>query len=308
VAEVLITGASGLVGSRLVVRMRERHSVHGTYHAHRPDFLGHPDGRMHRVDVRETAALVALADRLRPEVVIHCAANTNVDACESIPEEARRANVAPVAALAAWVARRGARLVLMSTDYVFDGTDPPYEVDRKPNPLCVYSQTKAEAEACLKGVPGALVARSTVIYGADFGHMKRNFATWLIEELENARRVRVVEDQWSTPTMSQMIAEFVDRAVERRLEGVVHAVASECLSRFAFAHRIAARFKLDPSLISPIRTAELRQPARRPTRPCLSMERSEAALGLKAWTISESLDRLDRERASARAGALSPWW
>lgn len=307
-ADVLITGASGLVGSRLVVRLRGRNDVHGTFHTHRPEFLGHRADRLHRMDVRDTAALRALAERIDPEVVVHCAANTNVDACESIPDEARRANVAPVAALARWAKGRGARLVLMSTDYVFDGTNPPYEVDAKPNPLCVYSATKAQAEACLKGLPGALIARSTVIYGADFGHMKRNFATWLIGELEQHKPVRVVDDQWNTPTMSQMIAEFVDLAIERGLEGVVHAAAADCLSRFEFARRIAARFKLDASLISPIKTDDLHQPARRPARPCLSMERSEAALGVRAWTVAESLDRFERELAAARTGSLVPWW
>lgn len=305
---MLITGASGLVGSRLTVRLRERHDVHGTFRTRHPDFLGHPADRLHKVDVRDTAALRALAERIDPEVVVHCAANTNVDGCETIPDEARRANVAPVAALARWAKGRGARLVLMSTDYVFDGTNPPYEVDATPNPLCVYSATKAQAEAALKGLQGALVVRSTVIYGADFGHMKRNFATWLIGELEQHKPVRVVDDQWNTPTMSQMIAEFVDRALERGLEGVVHAGAAECLSRFEFACRIAAHFRLDASLISPIKTAELHQPAKRPARPCLSMERSEAALGVKAWTVAESLDRLERELAAARSGALAPWW
>ena len=149
-ARILVTGSSGLVGSRLVVRLRTSHEVHGTYHAHSPDFLHHPPDRLHRVDIRDRAALRGALDEVRPEVVVHCAANTNVDGCESAPEEARAANVAPVEEIVAWAKPAGARLLQMSTDYVFDGENPPYEVDAKPNPLCVYSRSKADAEAAAR--------------------------------------------------------------------------------------------------------------------------------------------------------------
>lgn len=305
---ILVTGASGLVGSRLVVRLREKHEVHGTFHRRRPDFLEHPPERMHGVDVRDLRSLVAVLDRVSPEAVIHCAAMTNVDACESVPKEARAANVAPVEELARFARGQGARVLQMSTDYVFDGEHPPYEVDAAPNPLCVYSRTKAEAEAVARSIPGSLIVRSTVIYGADFGHLKQNFATWLIGELRAGRPVRVVDDQWGTPTISENIAHFVEAALARRLEGVVHAAVSECVPRDEFARRIAARFGLDASLIRPVKTAELKQPARRPARPCLSMARSEGALGLKAWTIAQSLDLLHRQLALADRSTLRPWW
>jgi dTDP-4-dehydrorhamnose reductase len=308
VARVLVTGASGLVGSRLVVRLRAHHQVDGTYHSHHPAFLDHPAEQLHRVDVRDTVDLRHLLLQVRPEVLIHCAAMTNVDACESQPDEAYASNVAPVEAIASWQRGSGARVVLMSTDYVFDGRSPPYEVDAKPNPLCVYSRTKAQAEEFTRAIPQSLIARSTVIYGADFGHLKRNFATWLIDELRAGRSVRVVDDQWGTPTISENIAEFLDLAVERSVSGIIHATVDECVPRHEFALRIARRFNLDTSLIKPAKTAELKQPARRPEKPCMSVKRTEEILGVKAWSITRSLDLFHRQLAIPDRSVLRPWW
>jgi len=305
-ARILVTGASGLVGSRLTLRLRGAHEVHGTFHGHAPDFLGHPANLLHRLDIRDTSALAQLVRAVDPSVIVHCAAWTNVDACEGAAEEARAANLAPVEALAAEAGANGRRLIQMSTDYVFDGTAPPYEVDAKPNPLCVYSKTKADAEQAARRAPRSLIARSTVIYGADFGHLKRNFAVWLIGELRAGRPVNIVDDQWNTPTISEQVAEVIERAIDREVEGVIHATANECVPRVEFARRIARRFGLDGSLIAPVPTASLNQPARRPLRPCMAVGRTEAALGMKMWSIARSLDLLHRQLAEPDRSVLRP--
>lgn len=305
---VLVTGASGLVGSRAVVRLRDRHEVHGSFHKNAPAFLGHPADRLHALDVSDLVELREVLDRVAPEAVVHCAAETNVDGCESAPEHAKAVNVAPVRELAAWAGRVGGRVVLLSSDYVFDGTDPPYEVDAPRKPLCVYSRTKAQAEEAVDGVPGCLIARSTVIYGKDFGHQKKNFATWLVGELSAGRPVRIVNDQWNTPTISENIAMMVDRALGKGLEGAVHMVPGECLPRDEFARRIARRFALPEALITPTTTSELRQPARRPARPCMSMERSRQLLEMEPWTIAESLDLFHRQFSELGRSQLKAWW
>jgi len=305
---VLVTGASGLVGSRVMLRLGATHEVHGTYHQHSPGFLGQSRERLHRLDVMDLEAVRRTLDALAPEVVVHCAAATDVDGCEDDPGRAFAVNVAPTREIAAWAQRRGARVVLMSTDYVFDGTSPPYEVDARPTPLCVYSRSKADAESALRGVPGALTVRSTVIYGMDVGHHRRNFATWLMDELQAGRPVRVVSDQWNTPTISENIAEFIGRALDRQVEGVLHAACDECVARDEFARRVARRFGLPEDLIAPVVTRELNQRARRPLRPCLSMGRSRQLLGERAWTIAQSLDLLHRQLAGPDRSLLKPWW
>ncbi len=306
-ARILVTGAGGLVGSRVAVRLRGAHEVHAAFHLKPPPPLGLSVDRLHAADVADAAKFTALLDGVKPDIVVHCAAMTDVDGCEGRAKEARRVNVAPVALLASRARKSGTRVLLMSTDFVFDGTAAPYEVDAKPNPLCVYSTTKAEAEAALKGAPGALVVRSAVIYGADYGHGKTNFATWLLRELKAGRPVRIVRDQFNNPTIAEMIADFVAKAVARKAEGVVHAAGSECVARDDFARRIAVRFDLDPALIAPVPTAALNQRAKRPARACLSMARSEAALGIKAWRITKSLDLLHRQLAEP-IQAPQPWW
>lgn len=307
-ARVLVTGASGLVGSRIMVRLRAAHEVHGTFHTHAPDFLGHPGRLLHQVDIRDTQGLLGLVRSVDPSVLVHCAAWTNVDACQGDRVQARAANLAPVEALAVEAQAEGRRLIQMSTDYVFDGTAPPYEVDAVANPLCVYSQMKAEAEAAARRAPRSLIARSTVIYGADFGHLKRNFAVWLIGELRAKRPVRVVEDQWNTPTIAEQVAEVLERAIDREVEGVIHATSNECVPRVEFARRVARRFGLDASLIEPVPTSALKQPARRPLRPCMSVGRTESALGMKMWSIGRSLDLLFAQLSEPDRSVLRPWW
>ena len=307
-ARILVTGAGGLVGSRMAVRLRAAHEVHGTYHDKPLPPLGLPPDRVRRVDITKEAELGQALEAVDPDVVVHCAAMTDVDGCEGKPDEARRANVFPVEQLAGWARRRGARVVLMSTDFVFDGTSPPYEVDAKPNPLCVYSTTKAEAEAAIARAPGAVILRSAVIYGADYGHGKPNFAVWLMGELKAGRPVRVVSDQKNNPTVAELAAEFAARAIERRAEGVFHAAGRDCVARDEFARRIAQRFDLDPSLIVPVKTAELKQRAKRPARACLSLERSEKELDMKAWTLAESLNVLHRLLGLGPVRGPQPWW
>jgi dTDP-4-dehydrorhamnose reductase len=172
----------------------------------------------------------------------------------------------------------------------------------------VYSKTKADAEAALKGVPGALVLRSAVIYGTDYGHGKTNFAAWLLGELKARRPVRIVRDQWNNPTLPEMIADFASRAIDRKLEGTLHAASGECLARDEFARRIAQRFDLDAALITPVTTEVLKQRAKRPLRSCLSMAKSEAALGLKAWSTGEALDLMHKQLSRGTASGPQPWW
>lgn len=219
------------------------------------------------IDLGELAAVPDLAgmllDRAAPDVIVVASAMTNVDACEDEQDAAWSINARAPAILAAAAACRGTQVVLLSTDYVFDGTGGPYDETGRPNPISAYGRTKLAGEdAVLSADPSNLVVRTTVVYGPE--EQGRNFAYRLARELTHGRPLAVPVDQVGTPTYNRDLAERLIEAVRGGRGGIVHVAGSECLSRSAFARRLAARVGLDPELIRDVTTRDLRQKACRP--------------------------------------------
>jgi dTDP-4-dehydrorhamnose reductase len=211
-----------------------------------------------------------------PDAIIHAAAWTDVDACERDPDRARRFNVVGTANVARAAGR--AFLVVVSTDYVFDGElGRAYVETDEPSPLQVYGRTKLEAERiALSQAPRTAVARGAWLYGAYTarGDLARNFVTSV---LRAARRgpIDVVDDQVGSPTTVTDFADALARLVNEPATGVLHAVNEGEVSRFELARAVVERAGLDPSLVRPVPTAEA------PVRP--AMRPPFAPLEGKAW-------------------------
>lgn len=213
--------------------------------------------------VAEPDLAASLLDRVAPEVVVVASAMTNVEACEDELDAAWRINAHAPAVLAAAAARRRTKVVFLSTDYVFDGTDGPYDETRRPNPISAYGRTKLAGEdAVLSSDPSNLVVRTTVVYGPE--EQGRNFAYRLARDLSQGRLLPVPADQVGTPTYNRDLAERLIEAVRDGAEGIVHVTGGERLGRSVFARRLAARAGLNPDLIRDVKTLELGQKARRP--------------------------------------------
>jgi dTDP-4-dehydrorhamnose reductase len=201
--------------------------------------------------------------RAAPEAVVVAAGMTWVDGCERRPEVAATVNRDGPAALARAAAAAGARTVYLSTEYVFDGTDGPYDEDRPLRPLSAYGRSKAEGEAAVREAdPAALVVRTTVVYGPE-AH-GRNFAYQLAARLGRREAMTVPADQVSSPTYNRDLAAALVGLIDAGTTGVVNVAGPEVLDRAAFARRLAAAMGLDPGLVVPRTTAELGQEAPRP--------------------------------------------
>lgn len=170
--------------------------------------------------------------------VVNCAANTNVDACERLPEEARLANTVAVRRVAERCAKTGARLIHVSTDYVFDGRQrEPYAEDANPSPLSVYGQTKADGEvAALSAHPSALVARVSWVFGPD----KPSFIDMLLSRALAQSQVAAVADKWSTPTYTEDLAAWLGTLIAADAPGGIYHLCNsgECTWREYGAHAI----------------------------------------------------------------------
>jgi dTDP-4-dehydrorhamnose reductase len=278
----LVIGASGQVGAALSVSLTARgHHVVGTH-------AGTSGAATRRLDLTDTAATEQLIAETSPDWVFCAAGLTHVDRCESEPEEAYRINRDAPAAAARVAARRGARFVYYSTEYVFDGVAGPYaEVDR-PNPLSVYGRSKLEGErAVLEASPAALIIRTTVVYGPE--PQGKNFVYQLLRRLRAGERMIVASDQRSSPTYNEDLAAASVELAEHHVAGVIHVAGPEVVDRYAFARTACAVFGLDPGLLTPAPTAELGQRAARPLNAGLRIDRARAALTRRLRGPAEGL-------------------
>lgn len=287
---ILVVGSNGLLGQK-VAEMLVRGTSGTVTLASIEDA---PVGTMEtagyvKTDITSKKEVKQLVARAEPDVIINCAAITNVDACESERELAWKVNVGGVENLIEASRRTGATVVQVSSDYIFDGKNGPYTEDDRPEPVSYYGKTKLAAENALRasGVK-YLIARTMVLYGYAQG-VKANFVLWLIQSLEKQTAVRVVDDQFGNPTLADDLAYGLIRGVELGRTGVYNIAGREIVSRYEFAQRVARAFKLDEALITPIKTAQLRQPAQRPLKSGLITLKAEVELGIHPSTIDQGL-------------------
>jgi dTDP-4-dehydrorhamnose reductase len=285
--KIFITGASGLMGSKVAeVALARGDDVFSGYARNEPKI-----GRAVRFDLMDESGIYDLVDRIRPDVIIHSAALTDVDRCEREMKLAYKMNVEGTRAIAKAAEKAGAFMVYISTDYVFDGERGLYREDEKADPVSYYGKSKLLGEEFCQGC----IARTCVIYGSRPASGKVNFALWLIESLRSGKQVRVVTDQFITPTLNTNLAKMVLEAADRRLSGIYHLAGATRVSRYEFALQLAKAFGLKADLILPSRMDDLKWDARRPKDSSLDTSKAKGALANKPLALEESLQILKEE-------------
>jgi dTDP-4-dehydrorhamnose reductase len=285
----LVTGSNGLVGSRVCALLEQRgQEVVGLGRG--PRRAGGA-WRYASCELGREQEVLAAVEEAAPEVVIHCASMTEVDACEREPEQAWAANVTGAAAVARGARKVGAHLVHVSTDYVFDGEAGPYDEQALPNPRGVYALTKHVGEQAARAfVPGCAIARTAVVYGwPPAGHA--NFGSWLVGALSQGQPVRLFEDQFISPSLADSVAEMLVELGERRLGGVWNTCGAEVVDRVRFGRALCEVFGLDARLITPVKMAELKLASPRPLRSGLLVDKVRAGLRARPLGLHESLAR-----------------
>ncbi len=257
---VLVTGSRGLVGTAICAQLEQE---------------GAPFTPLDRgaCDLTNAEAVHDVLTRVQPSAVIHTAAMTAVDACETERTMAWATNVEATAHLARACERVGARLIHVSTDYVFDGRTGGYNEDSPLSPLGVYAQTKAAAELAVRTLCTRFVIARTAVPFGPYPVPRKDFVRWLRDELVARRPVRIVTDQISSPTYTPDLARMLISLCEATAVGVAHTCGATSLSRYDFACLVCRELGLDETLIQPIVTADLQQRAPRPRDASLASTR-----------------------------------
>ncbi len=247
---VLVIGGSGFIGRYLVRRLSgtPECEVSATYLSRPPASDGNS---WHRLDLPDAESLEGVFLGCRPEVVVHLAAMADVGAAERDPERARAVNVEGTEEIVRLCLNHGARLVFVSTEYVFDGSGGPYREDDIPSPATQYGRTKrdAEIEVARMGDAGTVV-RTSIVYGWPL-QRHRNFVPVLIERLRGGESYHAPTSVMRSPVYVEHLVEGIARLVEENHPGVHHVAGRDWVSMYDFALVVATEFGLDQDLVVP---------------------------------------------------------
>jgi dTDP-4-dehydrorhamnose reductase len=263
--KVLITGGGGMLARDLRAALAERGNEFQVVAPTRA-----------QLDVTNAEHVRGVMASFRPAVVFHCAAFTKVDLCETDPA-AQAVNADAVASVAAACGKAGAKLVHVSTDFVFDGKKgTPYVEEDAAAPLSAYGRTKREGEEHALAAPGALVVRASWLFGSH----GPNFVEAMLKQAEAGRNeVRVVEDQVGRPTATTDLSRALVTLADANASGIVHYANRGEVSWNAFAREIYRLAGYPDVRVLPIASAELARPAIRPAYSVLSTEKYERITG-----------------------------
>ena len=231
-------------------RLRETpgHDVFGTFRSRPPEAEG---GSWHRVELTDATELERVFSLSSPDVVVHLAAMADVGACEREPWQATAVNVGATSAIAGLCQQYEAKLVFVSTEYVFDGRRGFYREDEDANPTTTYGRTKWEAEREVARLPLRWsIVRTSIVYGWPL-QAHRNFGPWLVERLRSGQPYHAPADVLRTPVYVEHLVDGITRLVEGDYAGIHHIAGSDWVSMHDFALAIADGFQLDRGLVIP---------------------------------------------------------
>jgi len=293
-----VTGGSGLLGSNIIMAARSRFEVYASYNKNRVEMNG---ARFLKADLTDKSQLKHI-EQLNPNLIIHCAALTDIDGCEDNPDEAYRQNVLMSKNIAELANQTGAYLIHISTDAVFDGRRGNYSEADKPNPISVYGKTKLHAEHEVLSIhPSSSVIR-TNIYGWN-KRDKFSLAEWMLNKLENNDELPAFKDIIYSPIIVNNLIVQLFVLYDKKFSGIIHLAGGESCSKLDFANVLAEVFALDKSLIKTTSIDDLNLRASRGKNINLDVSRAQKLLNTPLPKVREGLVEMKclRERGYVEA-------
>jgi len=299
--KILLTGSNGLLGQKLVDLLHQHPEVALVATARGANRLAdlYPEVPFVPLDVADAAQVRQVLAQELPTHVIHTAAMTQVDDCELNQAACWTQNVTAVEYLAAACAELGIHLTHLSTDFIFNGKEGPLDEEAVPDPISHYGASKLAAEGVLKAMPGLrwAIARTVLVYGTLHGGGRSNIVLWVRDSLRKGQKIKVVTDQWRTPTLAEDLAEGCWLLARQSAQGIFHISGYEMLTPFEMAEQVADFFGLDRSLLERVDNSTFTQPGRRPARTGFLIEKAERELGFQPRSFREGIALLAHQTA-----------
>ena len=295
--KILITGANGLLGRKLVSILSQQKDLSLVATAKGVCRFFLPSKIVYRsLDITNADVCKNLINEFQPDALIHTAAMTQVDVCEDEREACDIINIKGVSNLIKAIGNRNTHFVHLSTDFIYEGNEEEYFEDSKVNPLNYYGRSKWKSEKLFEKVSFPYsILRTVLVYGVVQDLSRTNIVLWAKAALEKGEKINVVDDQYRCPTLAEDLAYACLQVILQKATGVYHVSGKDFLSILDIVFEIADYWGLDKSLINSISSVSLNQKARRPLKTNLNISKAKQEFNYQPKSFLEGLKLLDEQ-------------
>ncbi|MDO8999595.1 MAG: NAD(P)-dependent oxidoreductase [Bacteroidota bacterium] len=302
--KILITGSNGLLGQKLVYKLRNNAAVTCIATARGENRLAKQEGYVFEsLDITNKENVNNVFSKHLPDVIVNTAAMTNVDACETEKDACWAMNVTSVnhqvkalENLKIKHSNYNPHFIHLSTDFIFDGTHGPLDENETPNPLSYYAESKLAAEKIVQAsLLDWAIARTVLVFGIVDNMSRSNIVLWVKSNLEQGKIINVVDDQFRTPTLAEDLADGCILIAQKRAKGIYNISGKDFYSILELANVVADYYQLDKSLIKPSKSADIKQPAKRPPITGFIIEKAKKELGYNPHSFTEGIKILEEQ-------------
>ena len=286
----LVTGSAGLVGSQVIKDLaKSDNQVYSCYHDLKPEF-----GIPTQMDLTSSEQIIKTIERIKPDAIIHLAAITNVDQCETEKDMTLLINAKATETISKQAAKQSAFFLYVSTDYVFDGERGMKNETDKPNPVDFYGKSKVEGEKAVMDMASSwCIARTSTPFG--WHKTRKSFPVFVAENLRKKKEIKVVTDQYTAPTYVPNLSKMLIEIATRQIVGIIHVAGATRISRYEIASLVASKLSLDKKFLKQTSIKDMNWTAKRPKDSSLDVSKATTILREKPLAIEQSLDLFLKE-------------
>lgn len=290
--KILITGANGLLGQKLIVTLSNDTTVEVLATSRGECRLsGLPDHiKYESLEITNRQEVLKIIGEFAPDAIIHTAAMTNVDQCEEEKETCWKINVTATKYLVQSAEQCQSHFIHLSTDFIFSGEKGPLDEEAVPAPVNYYGESKLASEHIVReSTTSWAIARTVLVYGVTAGMSRSNIILWVKSSLEKGEKIRVVNDQWRTPTLVEDLAHGCMLIAQKKAQGVFNISGKDFLTPYEMAIQTADYFGLDRSLIEETDGSKFQQKAKRPPKTGFIIDKAVEELSYQPRSFEEGI-------------------
>lgn len=290
---IFLTGGTSLFGSAFLNFIPKNSKVIVVEHKLKNQFK-HPRIQTVKLNILNKKTLSQLISRDKPDVIVHAAAISNVDYCQSHKKEAWQVNVLGTNNVLEASIDKNIHFIYLSSNAVFDGKKDIYEEKDLPNPVNFYGKTKYQSESLVQKYSNYwTIVRPITMYGWEPEGSRKNPVTWVLKNLSAKKSLKIVDDVYLNPLFNLDLGQVAWKIIANESLGIYHVAGAEILNRYQWALKTAVTFSLDPNLISPVPSSFFTgKIATRPQKTIYSIEKIKKEFKFRPSSVTDGLERM----------------